>query len=111
VIGILGIALGCVAAKYLIVFAAKFLVPIIAFVCGSLLAFMMTSTISLSGNAAYIKILIDGVFGGAAAFFSHKVQKYIKTVGTACIGSFLLFKGIGSFEGHFPKLLDHVQSG
>lgn len=111
VIGIIGIILGFVAAKYLINFASKFLVPIIAFVCGSLVAFMFTASLPLEGDLQYIKIVIDGTVGGAAAFFSHRVQKYIKTVGTACIGSFMLFKGIGSFVGGFPKLLDSLQAG
>ena len=102
----IGIIVGAVAAKYLIKFAHKFLVPIIAFVCGSLTAFLLTSAISSKGNMKYVKIAIDGGAGGVAAFFAHRVQRYIKTVGTACIGSFMLFKGIGNYVGGFPKLLD-----
>lgn len=54
VIAVFGIILGCVAAKYLIQFASKFLVPIIAFVCGSLAGFMFTSTLPLEGDTKYI---------------------------------------------------------
>lgn len=111
VIGVLGLILGGVAAKYLIKFAHKFLVPIIAFVCGSLAAFLFTSTLPLNGDLVFLKIGIDGVVGGACAFFSHRVQKYIKTVGTAIIGSFMLFKGIGNYAHGFPKLLDALQTG
>ena len=112
IIGVLGIIIGCVAAKYLINFATKYLVPIIAFVCGSLAAFMLTAGLPLKGNQAkYIKIAIDGAVGGVCAYFSHRVQKYIKTVGTAVIGSFMLFKGIGYYLGGFPKLLDAMQTG
>lgn len=111
IIGVVGLILGGVAAKYLINFAHKFLVPIIAFVCGSLAAFLFTSTLPLNGDLVFLKIGIDGVVGGACAFFSHRVQKYIKTVGTALIGSFMLYKGIGNYVGGFPKLLDALQSG
>lgn len=111
VIGIFGFILGCVAAKYLIRFADKFLVPIIAFVCGSLAAFMFTSTLPLDNDLVFLKIAIDGVVGGACALFSHRVQKYIKTVGTAIIGSFMLYKGIGNYLHGFPKLLDSIQAG
>lgn len=111
VIGLIGIIIGGVAAKYLIKFASKFLVPIIAFVCGSLAAFMFTSTLPLKGNLVHLKVAINGVIGLACAVFSHRVQKYIKTVGTAIIGSFLLFKGIGTIRHDFPKLLDSLEAG
>ena len=73
---------------------------------------MLTASIPLRGNQAkYIKIAIDGAVGGVCAYFSHRVQKYIKTVGTAVIGSFMLFKGIGNYLHGFPKLLDAIQTG
>lgn len=71
---------------------------------------MFTATLPLKGNLVHLKIAIDGVVGAAAAYFSHRVQKYIKTIGTASIGSFMLMKGIGSYAGGFPKLLDSFQS-
>lgn len=111
VIALIGIVLGCVAAKYLINFASLHLVPIIAFVCGSLGGFMLTATLPLDGDLIYVKILLDGACGGVCAYFSYRANQHIKTGGTAIIGSFLLFKGIGSFVGGFPKLLDAMQSG
>ena len=111
IIGVLGVIVGVVAAKFLVKFAHKYLVPIIAFVCGSLTAFLLTSAISSKGNLKYVKVAIDGGVGGIAAYFSWRVQQYIKTVGTACIGSFMLFKGIGNYVGGFPKLLDQLENG
>lgn len=111
IIALLGVVLGCVAAKYLINFAALHLVPILAFVCGSLIGFMLTATLPLDGDLIYVKILLDGACGGVAAYFSYRANQYIKTVGTAVIGSFMLFKGIGTIRGDFPRLLDNIQSG
>jgi hypothetical protein len=42
----------------------------------------------------------------AAAYVSDKVQKYVKTVGTAMVGSFLIAKGVGFYAENFPKLFD-----
>jgi hypothetical protein len=46
--------------------------------------------------------------GVAVAWYSAKRLKYVKTVGTATIGAFSLAKGIGSFVGGFPALLDNL---
>ena len=49
-----------------------------------------------------------GSMGVAVAWYSAKRLKYVKTVGTATIGAFALAKGIGSFVGGFPALLENI---
>jgi hypothetical protein len=56
-------------------------------------------------------MIIVVISAGFAAWFSNKVQRYIKTIGTAIIGAFLLARGVGEYVGGFPKLLDQVSTG
>lgn len=79
----------------------RFFLPIMAGFCGAITAFMLIGPMKLPTVANY---LICGVVTGVAVYFAHSVQKYIKTIGTALIGAFLLGKGISQFVGGFPKL-------
>ena len=49
--------------------------------------------------------------GILVAWYSARRLKYVKTVGTATIGAFALAKGIGSFVGGFPALLENIDKG
>lgn len=70
--------------------------------------FLITKPVISNNKVQMVVVLIAA---GAAAWFSNKVQRYIKTIGTAIIGAFLLARGVGEYAGGFPKLLDQVSTG
>lgn len=110
VIGIVGVIAGGVGAFYLTKFLDKFLLPIMAGVCGGLSAFMLISPMGLPAIAA---IILAAGAGGLAAYFAHYIHKYIKTIGTALIGAFMFVRGIGMFElfGKYPSVFNHAAEG
>ena len=105
-IAIVGIIVGGVASYYLTKFANKFAVPIIAFGTAAIAVFMLTKPIIRHNTLVQSAIVL--IAAGFAAWFSNRVQRYIKTIGTAIIGAFLLARGVGEYVGGFPKLLDKV---
>lgn len=105
VIGFVGVVAGGFGAFFLTKFLDKFLLPIMAGVCGGLSAFMIVGGLKLP---AIVKILLAAAAGGVAAKFAHYIHKYIKTIGTALIGAFMFVRGIGMFElfGKYPSVFN-----
>jgi uncharacterized membrane protein YqhA len=110
VIGIVGVIAGGAGTFFLTKFLDKFLLPIMAGVCGGLTAFMILGPMKLPSAAV---IGLACLAGGVSAKFAHYVHKYIKTIGTALIGAFLFVRGIGMFElfGKYPSIFNKVQEG
>ena len=110
VVGIIGLIASGFGAFYLTKLLDKFLLPIMAGVCGGLVAFMVLGPMKLPPAAT---IVLSGGVGGIAAYFAHYVHKYIKTVGTALIGAFMFVRGIGTFEvfGKYPSIFNKVAEG
>ena len=96
-------AVGGVAAYYLTRFADRFAVPIISGWCGAIVTFMIVGPIQMPGLAKTGVVIL---VAGTAAWYSYKIQRFVKSVGTALIGSFLLFNGLGKYIGHYPSLMD-----
>ena len=42
-------------------------------------------------------------------YFAKKFNKYIKSIGTACIGSFLMMYGLGQEVGGFPPIFSSAK--
>lgn len=106
-VGVLFIALGGVIAYYMARFADKFAVPLISGWVGGIIGFMLIGATKMPGAA---KILIISVVAGAAGYYSFKVQRYVKSAGTAIIGAFILFRGIGNYVGGYPEIMAHQVS-
>lgn len=87
-------------------FADKFAVPLISGFCGGIIAFMLIGGFHIPGGA---KLAIVAVIAAATVYYSYKVQRYVKSAGTACIGAFILFNGIGKYVGGYPQIMS-VQS-
>lgn len=105
-LGIVVLGLGGVAAYYAARFADKFAVPLISGWVGGIFAFMIIGATGLPGGA---KMLIVAAFAAASGYYSYKVQRYVKSAGTAIIGAFILFNGIGKFVGGYPEMMsDHA---
>lgn len=81
-----------------------------AFQCGCIIGFMLLGLIPFQIDKTYL-YAAGGSVGVAVAYYSAKRLKYVKTVGTATIGAFSLAKGIGSFVGNFPALLENIDEG
>lgn len=101
---VLGVVLGILAAYYLTQHVSKVFLVYLAFQNGCILGFMLLSLIPMR-LSAMIQFAAAGVVGVGIAYLSFKKLKYVKTVGTATFGSFLLAKGISCWVGGFPELL------
>lgn len=103
-VGCLIFAVGLVTAYYMSKFADKFAVPLISGWCGFILSFMIVGGIHAIPSLA--RLAIVGVLALAAAYYSFKVQRFIKSAGTGLIGSFLLFNGISKYAGGYPEIFE-----
>lgn len=103
-VSVAGIVLGVLAAYYLTVLIDKFALPILAAACAGIMIFVTLGQIKKIPKAVlYLTVALGA---GLGFYFANKVQKFIKSAGTAIIGSFLLFRGIGNYVGNFPTILD-----
>ena len=107
-VGVVLFALGGVVAYYMARFADKYAVSLISGWVGGIIGFMFIGATPMPAPA---KILIIAVLAGAAGYYSFKVQRYMKSAGTAIIGSFILFRGIGNYVGGYPEVMSHHGSG
>lgn len=101
-IGVVVAALGGVAAYYMARFADKFAVSLISAWVGGICGFMVIGATHMPGGA---KLFIIAIVAFAAGYYSFKVQRYMKSAGTAIIGAFILFRGIGDFVGGYPEVM------
>jgi len=97
---IVGIAVGALAAKLAWNFIKNWVVSIMAAAAVAVLVLMVLGIANVSN--AYIKIaaLFLGMLAGG--YVGKKLNKLIKTFGTAFIGSFLTVRGASFFIGRWP---------
>jgi hypothetical protein len=77
------------------------------FCAGCAITFILVTPIHIN---SHIKTGIIFVCGIAGAYIGRAFDKYIKSAGTAIIGSVVLMNGIGSYVGGFPDLFtNHVE--
>jgi hypothetical protein len=101
-IGAVVVAIGGVASYYMAKFADKFAIPLISAWCGGIATFMIIGATKMPGG---VKLVVIVAVAGAAAYYTKKIQRYVKSVGTALIGSFILFNGIGKYVGGYPQII------
>jgi len=69
------------------------------------------SVIRVVGVQKNLPTVAAAVIGAVAGFFlGHKLNRLIRSVGTAIIGSYLLIRGIGSYAGNYPSMTDFADS-
>lgn len=101
-LGVVVCALGAVGSYLMARFADKFAVPLISGWCGGIIAFMLFGGFKIPGT---VKLIIIALVSGATVYYSYKVQRFVKSAGTAMIGAFILFNGIGKYVGGYPSLV------
>mmetsp|Transcript_10013 Transcript_10013/g.15187 ORF Transcript_10013/g.15187 Transcript_10013/m.15187 type:complete len:291 (-) Transcript_10013:51-923(-) len=93
---------GIVVAYYFGNFAEKYGVAMLAGFAGGFIMFMLTANLDL--KALYKQILIVATAIGAI-YIGKTYNKFIKSFGTACIGSFFMMHGLGQYLGGFPSFV------
>ena len=79
-------------------FTVKAAVPVIAGICGM---FGLLALYRLTGlHIPIVRILFMVAGFGLAAFFGHKVQGHVKTIGTAFIGANIIIQGVSMYAGN-----------
>ena len=99
--------LGAVASYYLTKVAKNYTTLLMGFCAGCAVTFILITPVNLDNK---IKTGIIFVCGGLGAYLGLSFDKYIKSAGTAIIGSVVLMNGIGSYVGGFPDIFSkHVE--
>jgi hypothetical protein len=107
-LGVVVFALGGAFSYFMSRFANKFAVPLISGWCGGIISFMLIGGMKMPGPA---KLLIIALVAGATVYYSYKVQRFVKSAGTAMIGAFILFNGIGNYVGGYPSIMSTQSEG
>jgi hypothetical protein len=99
-IGVLGVAAAFLSTK----FVDRFAHILIAVMAAGFGTFTLLGPISKIPQVVKMGLMVCACF--AAGYFSHLAERYIKAIGTAFVGSFLLMHGISIYAGGFPSLSD-----
>jgi len=105
---LIGGVLGYLSQKFAKAWATTLLATWAGFVAMSLLV----KAAGIYNSTAVICLSIAGAVGGG--FLGKKLDKHIKSFGTAFIGSYLLIRGIGVYAGGYPsesEIAKNAESG
>lgn len=105
-VAVIIMGLGAAAAYYFGNFAEKYAVSIIAGLCGAAMTYLLLAKMKIKSFEKQVLMLITG---GLFVYLGRQYNKYVKSIGTAVIGSFLLMQGIGAYAGGFPHLMDGIE--
>ena len=97
---IAALALGLGAAFVSFKLTVKFAVPIVAGAGGAFGFKLLSKLVGINNEYAVIAILIIGAVAGV--FIGYKLNNFVRTFGTAFLGSYILIRGFGFFFGGFP---------
>lgn len=101
---LLSCIVGAALAYYSLNFANKYAASLLAGWCGgALVALLLTPITSLDGKIKLVLIILAAT---VSIYFAKRVNKHIKSVGTAIIGSFFMMHGLGQYLGGFPPILN-----
>mmetsp|Transcript_11081 Transcript_11081/g.18555 ORF Transcript_11081/g.18555 Transcript_11081/m.18555 type:complete len:225 (-) Transcript_11081:62-736(-) len=103
IIGLFALVAGVGLAYALGNAAEKYGVAIIAGFSGAAIMFILLANVRIS---AFEKEIICIVTGILFIYFGKNYNKYVKSAGTATIGSFFCMHGLGQYLGGFPDLMD-----
>jgi len=107
---VLIIALGLsVAASYFgYKFASNWAVSVVAALAGAMGFKLLLSLCGVMNDWAQLAAIILGAVAGA--FIGRKVTYYVRTIGTAFLGSYILMRGCGFVFGGFPNSADDMKN-
>lgn len=108
VVAVVALVAGIAVAHYLGNFAERYGVAILSGFCGAAIAFVLLANLRINSVTKQTIMIITGI---AFVYFGANYNKYVKSVGTACIGAFFFMHGIGQYAGGFPELMDDIQVG
>jgi hypothetical protein len=103
---VVAIALGLGAAYISYKLTTKYAIPIVAAAAGGFGFKLITNVAGLRNEYAVIAVLVLGVIVGA--YVGVKLNEFVRTIGTAFLGSYILIRGAGFFFGGFPDGADDV---
>jgi len=95
----IGIGLGAAYISYKL--TSRFAIPIIAGGAGGFGFKLISNVIGIRNEYAAIGILFVGILAGV--YLGYKLNEFVKTFGTAFLGSYILIRGAGFFFGGFPE--------
>ena len=98
---IIALAAGLGAAFLSYKLSIKFAIPIIAGAGGAFGFKLISNVAGIRNEYAAIAFLIVGVAVGV--YLGMKLNVFVKTIGTAFLGSYILTRGAGFFFGGFPS--------
>lgn len=98
-----GVLFLCVLVGALVTFLTykitiKAAVPVLAGICGIMGAWALYRLTGIHKPVVRILFLVGGF--GLGSFFGHKLQRHIKTIGTAFIGSNIIISGVSMYAGN-----------
>jgi len=100
-VAIISSILGGVAAYFSQKFAKAWATTLLAAWAGFVAISFLVKLVGIYNQYATFTLTIIGT--GLAAYFGRKLDKHIKSFGTAFIGSYLLIRGIGVYAGGYPS--------
>lgn len=95
----IGVGLGAAYISYKL--TSKFAIPIIAGGAGGFGFKLISNVAGIRNEYAAIGILFLGILAGV--YLGYKLNEFVKTFGTAFLGSYILIRGAGFFFGGFPE--------
>lgn len=98
---IIALAAGLGAAFLSYKLSVKFAIPIIAGAGGAFGFKLISNVAGIRNEYGAIAFLIVGVVAGV--YLGMKLNVFVKTIGTAFLGSYILTRGAGFWFGGFPS--------
>lgn len=98
---IVALALGLGAAWFSYKFTIRFAIPIVAAVGGGFGFKLLSNLAGIRNEYAVIGVLVLGAVAGA--FVGYKLNEFVRTIGTAFLGSYIFIRGTGLIFGGFPE--------
>lgn len=89
-------------------FSKRWAIPLIAAACGIVTGLTLVKLAKVRSTP----VKIVGALLGAALFFylGQILRRFVKSAGTALIGSFFFVRGIGTYAGGYPSETDFIDS-
>jgi len=97
---VVGIILGALVGKVAWNFIKNWVVSIMAAAACTVLILMLLGVADVNNGYAKVGAIVVGIFVGG--YIGKKLNKPIKTFGTAFIGAFLVVRGVSFFVGGWP---------
>lgn len=105
---IVALALGIGAAVFSYKFSRAWAIPLVAGGGGAMGVKLLVTTFGVNNNIAQIAAMVAGAALGV--FVGRKFNNFVRTVGTAFLGSYILIRGCGFVFGGFPDGVNDVKS-